>query len=104
MSYEEVIYFGNGDLCISVYGLTKTLSDFPLGYYNGLEIFIDPSHPPRAVKPENLGLRQLSLRVDNLERTVEELELEAGPIMNDWVGVRFCFVADPDGLPVQLHE
>lgn len=38
---EEIIYFGNGDLCISVYGLTKTLSDFPLGYYKGLEIFID---------------------------------------------------------------
>ena len=70
----------------------------------GLEIFIDPSHPPRATRPENIGLRQLSLRVDNLERTIEELKLEAGPIMNDWVGVRFCFVADPDGLPVQLHE
>ena len=38
---EEVIYFGNGDLCICVYGMTKTLSDFPLGYYRGLEIFID---------------------------------------------------------------
>ena len=70
----------------------------------GLEIFIDPTHPPRAVKPENLGLRQLSLRVDKIEDTIEELELEAGPIMSDWVGVRFCFVADPDGLPVQLHE
>ena len=70
----------------------------------GLEIFIDPTHPPRAVKPENLGLRQLSLRVDKIEDTIEELGLEAGPIMNDWVGVRFCFVADPDGLPVQLHE
>lgn len=70
----------------------------------GLEVFIDPTHPPRATQPENMGLRQLSLRVDNLEKTIEELELEAGPIMNDWVGVRFCFVADPDGLPVQLHE
>ncbi len=70
----------------------------------GLEIFIDPTHPPRAVKPENLGLRQLSLRVDKIEDTIQELGLEAGPIMADWVGIRFCFVADPDGLPVQLHE
>ncbi len=69
-----------------------------------LEIYIDPSHPPRAIKPENIGLRNISLRVDNLEKTIEELGLAAGPIMNDWVGVRFCFVADPDGLPVQLHE
>ncbi|WP_292788300.1 AraC family transcriptional regulator [Methanobrevibacter sp.] len=38
---DRIIYFGKGDLCISIYELTKTLSDFPLGFYNGLEIFID---------------------------------------------------------------
>lgn len=74
------------------------------GHGIGLEIFIDPSHPPRAVKPENIGLRNLALRVDKIEDTLEELELEAGSIMIDWVGVRFCFIVDPDGLPVQLHE
>ena len=74
------------------------------GHGLGLEIFIDPSHPPRATKPENMGLRNVALRVDKIEETVEELGLEAGPIMTDWVGVKFCFIADPDGLPVQLHE
>jgi glyoxylase I family protein len=73
------------------------------GHGIGLEIYIDPSHPPRE-RPEPLGLRNLSMRVDKIEDTVEELGLEAGPIMTDWTGVRFCFVADPDGLPVQLHE
>ena len=38
---DKIIYFGKGDLCISIYELTKTYSDFPLGFYNGLEIFID---------------------------------------------------------------
>ena len=38
---DKIVYFGKGDLCISIYDLTKTLSDFPLGYYRGLEIFID---------------------------------------------------------------
>ena len=38
---DKIVYFGKGDLCISIYDLTKTLSDFPLGYYNGIEIFID---------------------------------------------------------------
>lgn len=38
---DKIIYFGKGDLCISVYDLTKTLADFPLGFYKGLEIFID---------------------------------------------------------------
>ena len=69
-----------------------------------IEMFVDPNHPERATSPENIGLRHLALRVDNIEKTIEEHGLEAGPIMNDWVGVRFCFVADPDGLPVELHE
>ena len=38
---DKIIYFGKGDLSVSIYELTKTLSDFPLGYYRGLEIFID---------------------------------------------------------------
>ncbi|MBR0270862.1 MAG: helix-turn-helix transcriptional regulator [Methanobrevibacter sp.] len=38
---DKIIYFGKGDLCISIYELTKTVSDFPLGFYKGLEIFID---------------------------------------------------------------
>ena len=73
------------------------------GHGIGLEIYIDPSHPPRT-RPEPLGPRHLSLRVDKIEETVEALEIEAGPIMTDWVDVRFCFIADPDGWPVQLHE
>lgn len=38
---DKIIYFGRGDLCVSIYDLTKSLSEFPLGYYEGLEIFID---------------------------------------------------------------
>ncbi|AMD17206.1 AraC family transcriptional regulator [Methanobrevibacter sp. YE315] len=38
---DKIVYFGKGDLCVSIYDLTKTVSDFPLGYYEGLEIFID---------------------------------------------------------------
>ena len=73
------------------------------GHGIGLEMYIDPTHPPRST-PEPLGLRHLSLRVYKIEETVEELGVEAGPIINDWVGIKFCFVADPDGWPVQLHE
>lgn len=38
---DKVIYFGKGDLCVSIYDLTKSISDFPLGYYKGFEIFMD---------------------------------------------------------------
>ena len=69
-----------------------------------IEIFIDPNHPARATAPENMGLRHLALKVGNIEAAAEELELKIGPIMTDWVGARFAFAADPDGLPVELHE
>lgn len=73
------------------------------GHGIGLEVFIDPSHPPRS-NPEPLGPRHLSLRVDKVEETAEELGLEIGPVMSDWTGVRFCFVKDYDGLSIELHE
>lgn len=38
---DKIVYFGKGDLCVSIYDLTKTISEFPLGYYKGFEIFID---------------------------------------------------------------
>jgi len=74
------------------------------GYGMQIEMFIDPNHPERATNPENMGLRHLALKVDKIEDTVGKLGLEIGPIMNDWVGVRFAFTADPDGLPIELHE
>lgn len=38
---DRIIYFEKGDLCISISDVTKSVSDFPLGYYRGLEIFMD---------------------------------------------------------------
>ena len=68
-----------------------------------LEIFVDVSHPVRSF-PEPLGLRHLAIRVDDIEKTIQELNLKTGSIMKDWVGTRFCFTADPDGNSVELHE
>ena len=67
-----------------------------------IEMFIDPNHPERATNPENIGLRHLALRVNNFDEMTKEFE--CGPIMKDWVGENFCFIADPDGLPIELHE
>lgn len=38
---KKITYFRKGDLCISIFNLEKTKSEFPLGHYNGLEILID---------------------------------------------------------------
>ena len=73
------------------------------GYGIGLEVFVDPKHPARE-KPEPLGLRNISLRVDDVEKTVEELRLDDVEIQTDWSGNRYCVTADPDGNTVQLCE
>lgn len=74
------------------------------GYGMQIEMFIDPNHPDRATNPENMGFRHLALKVEKVEKAAEELDLEIGPIMSDWSGVRFAFTTDPDGLPIELHE
>ena len=80
-----------------------------------LEIFIDSRHPVHQTGIEEpRGLRHFALTVvDKLEDELNELrgmftvagyELEVGPIMEDWTGVKFCFVKDFDGLPIELRE
>jgi glyoxylase I family protein len=79
------------------------------GYGMQLEIFIDPSHAPHP-EQEPIGLRHFALRVEKLEDEIDRLRrestevIEVGPVMNDWTGVRFCFVKDYDGLSIELHE
>lgn len=71
-----------------------------------LEVFIDPSHPSHP-ETEPIGLRHFALRVDGLEEEIERLKsegIEVGPVMEDWTGVRFCFIKDFDGLTIELHE
>ena len=85
------------------------------GHEIQLEIFIDSRHPVHTSGMEEpIGLRHFALKVSgDLEDEIEELraafssagyELEAGPVMKDWTGVRFCFIKDFDGLSVELRE
>ena len=80
-----------------------------------LEIFIDSRHPTHQIGMEEpIGLRHFALTVTgSLEDEIEELrgsfstagyDLDVGPIMEDWTGVRFCFIKDFDGLFVELRE
>lgn len=47
---DKIIYFEKGDLCISISDVTKAVSDFPLGYYKGLEIFMDIEVANESIK------------------------------------------------------
>ena len=73
-----------------------------------IELFSFPVTPPRPSRPEACGLRHLALAVGNLEHaratlSAEGIELEAIRL-DDITGQRFCFFADPDGLPIELYE
>ena len=74
------------------------------GYGIEIELFIDPTHPERDTNPERLGLRNISFKVDNIEKTFAELGVQIDKIGMDWIGRKYAFIVDPDGNPVQLHE
>lgn len=76
MGYDHLVYMSDG--------LTT------------LEIYVDPSHPKRVTKPEALGLRHLGFIVENIEKFGVEIK-------SDNRG-RFCFLYDPDGLPIEIRE
>lgn len=67
-----------------------------------LEIFIDPDHPERVTDPETLGVRHIAIKVDDLDKARQDFN--CGPVLTDWLGEKYCMTADPDGLPIELHE
>ena len=73
-----------------------------------LEIFGVSNPPKRVTRPEAAGLRHLAFYTEDIEKTAAELKgmgIEVEPIrMDEFTGTRFTFFADPDGLPLELHE
>ena len=73
-----------------------------------LEIFAPKNPPARLSYPEACGLRHLAFKTADIEKTVEELEhlgIACEPIRLDaFTGKKMTFFADPDGLPLELHE
>lgn len=73
-----------------------------------LEIFGVENPPVRVTGPEAAGLRHLAFYTNHIEKVVEELrekEIMVEPIrVDEFSGKKFTFFADPDGLPIELHE
>lgn len=73
-----------------------------------LEIFGVSNPPKRVTHPEAAGLRHLAFYTKDIEQTVAELMemgIEVEPIrMDTFTRKKFTFFADPDGLPLELHE
>ena len=71
-----------------------------------LELFSFPTPPPRPSYPEACGLRHLALRVADMQASVALLAahgVAVEPVRVDpFTGALFTFLADPDGLPIEL--
>ena len=67
------------------------------------------NHPPKRVtRPEAAGLRHLAFYTEDVEAAAAELKEKGIPTepvrVDEFSGKRFTFFADPDGLPIELHE
>ncbi|MCD6665435.1 MAG: VOC family protein [Hydrogenophaga sp.] len=73
-----------------------------------IELFSFPSPPPRPTRPEARGLRHLAFSVDNVaacKAWLEDRGIAVEPVrVDEYTGRRFTFLADPDGLPIELYE
>ncbi len=82
--------------------------DLAVGDNYQIELFSFPDPPARPSRPEARGLRHLAFEVDHLEANIRHLAahgVATEPVrVDEWTGKRFTFLADPDGLPVELYE
>jgi len=82
--------------------------DLALNGVYTIELFSFPNPPERPSRPEAAGLRHIAFATDNIENAVSLLakkNIIAEPIRTDeYTGKRFTFIADPDGLPIELYE
>ena len=73
-----------------------------------VELFSFPETPARMSRPEATGLRHMAFEVQDVLAAIKELQemgIAAEPIRKDeFTGKYFTFIADPDGLPVELYE
>ena len=73
-----------------------------------IELFSFPAPPPRPSRPEACGLRHVAFRVPDVAAAAQELQQQGVAVeairIDEFTGKRFTFVADPDGLPLELYE
>lgn len=73
-----------------------------------IELFSFPDPPARPTRPEAQGLRHLAFTVTDIDAARAKL-MDQGvavePVrLDEFTGRRFTFLADPDGLPLELYE
>jgi glyoxylase I family protein len=73
-----------------------------------IELFSFPNPPARPSYPEACGLRHLAFEVEDVVSCKGKLESKGVAVeavrIDEYTNRRFVFLADPDGLPLELYE
>lgn len=73
-----------------------------------LELFSFPAPPPRLSLPEAAGLRHLAFAVEDVGSAADWLQQTGVAVeavrTDEATGKQFTFIADPDGLPIELYQ
>jgi len=82
--------------------------DLAINDHYQIELFSFENPPERPSRPEAAGLRHLAFEVDDVDTTVNLLQLMGvvtEPVrIDEYTGKRFTFFNDPDGLPLEIYE
>ncbi|ETS98305.1 VOC family protein [Providencia alcalifaciens] len=83
-------------------------ADLAFGEHYQIELFSFTNPPKRLSYPEATGLRHLAFEVDNIEEWIAYLAQHQvvceGVRIDPYTQKRFTFLADPDGLPLELYS
>ncbi len=73
-----------------------------------IELFSFEDRPARPSYPEARGLRHLAFAVADVTQAKADLEAQGVAVeairVDEYTGRRFTFFADPDELPLEIHE
>lgn len=82
--------------------------DLAINDHYQIELFSFENPPERPSRPEAAGLRHLAFEVDDVDTTINLLQLMGvvtEPVrIDEYTGKRFTFFNDPDGLPLEIYE
>lgn len=82
--------------------------DLRVGEHDQIELFSFPNPPDRPSRPEACGLRHLAFVVEDIEKSVAELQSKGVAVeevrVDHLTGKRFTFFQDPDGLPLEIYQ
>jgi glyoxylase I family protein len=82
--------------------------DLRVGEHDQIELFSFPNPPARPSRPEACGLRHLAFIVEDIEKSVAELQAKGVAVedvrVDPLTGKQFTFFQDPDGLPLEIYQ